>query len=81
MPASQYSQVAERPSVRAPTPAGHVPSTKSHSLPTRESRDGRNGGTRTCVRTAAARRLFPSGRALFDTADIKEAKALLEELG
>jgi hypothetical protein len=28
----------------------------------------------------AARQLFPSGQALFDTADIKEAKALLEEL-
>ena len=37
--------------------------------------------TRLCVRTAAARWLFPSGRALFDTADLKEAKALLDELG
>ena len=29
--------------------------------------------TRLCVRTAVAQRLFPSGRALFDTADLKEA--------
>ena len=40
-----------------------------------------DAATRLCVRTAAARRLFPSGQALFDTADKKEAKALLDELG
>ncbi len=40
-----------------------------------------DAATRLCVRTAAARRLFPSGQALFDTAVIKEAKALLDELG
>ena len=36
--------------------------------------------TRIFVRTAAARWRFPSGRAVFDTADIKEAKAQLDEL-
>ncbi len=40
-----------------------------------------DAATLLCVRTAAARRLFPSGRTLFDTADLKEAKALLDELG
>ncbi len=40
-----------------------------------------DAATRLFVRTAAARRLFPSGRARFDTANIKEAKALLDELG
>ncbi len=40
-----------------------------------------DAATRLCDRTAAARRLFPSGRPLFDTADIKEAKVLLDELG
>ena len=40
-----------------------------------------DAATRLCVRTAAARWLFTSGRALFDTADIKEAKVPLDELG
>ncbi len=40
-----------------------------------------DAATRLFVRTAAARRLLPSGRARFDTADIKEAKALPGELG
>jgi hypothetical protein len=39
-----------------------------------------DAATRICIRTAAARRLFPSGRTHFDNADVKEAKALLDEL-